>query len=108
MRQGVQEKIHPLMYRAEMIGAFSLANRSNDQSFKRERTDRSARKKGGRVQGAGITLTRLTIGVSGPLALPRRRPGCRSLRRGFHQRFQQLVVAVSQVAVCVFVAQQWA
>lgn len=45
---------------------------------------RSTRKTGGQVQGAGITLTRLTIGVSGPLALPGRCSRRRRLRRSLH------------------------
>lgn len=60
------------------------------------------------MQGAGITLTRLTIGVSGPLAFPWRCPRCRRFRRRLHQGFQQLIIAVSQISICVLVAEQWA
>lgn len=40
------------------------------------------------VHGAGITLTRLTIGVSGPLAFAWRSPGGWCFCRGFHQGLQ--------------------
>jgi len=40
------------------------------------------------VHGAGITLTRLTIGVSSPLAFTWRSSGGWRFCRSFHQRFQ--------------------
>lgn len=60
------------------------------------------------MQGAGIALTRLTIGVSRPLALARGCPGGRTLGRSLHQRLQELVIAVCDVAVGRLVPQNGA
>lgn len=61
----------------------------------------------GCVQGAGIALTRLTVGVSRPLAFTR----CRSRSRCFscclNERFEQLVITIRNVTVASLVANYW-